>query len=604
MVAGYVRLSRDDDKRNYVSIENQKIIIKQYAAARNITVDRWYEDDGVSGYSLNRPGFGKLMEDLDKDIQIIIAKDLSRIGRHNAKVLLLLDEIKERGKRLLLVDDDYDTDEDEDDIIGIKTWYNERYVKDTSRKIKKVMRARQKEGTLVSRVPFGYVRDRKDKRIIHVIEEEARYVRKIFELYLQGNGYRKIAVILTEEEVPTPFVFLRDRERPQEKAGGKVVRRWTEGMVSGILKNDFYIGNLRLHKRERFLINGSDVRIPKEEQLLFPKNHEAIILQSDFEAVQELMKKRIRSNYRGGGRKESIFGGKLICRDCKAALTPITRRNTQRKYYICSTYNSKGKGFCECSHRIEESSLVQDVITYIRLCRDTLTDSIKAYGREELRGKKEQWEQEREALITSMEIRKKELKTLISQKIRDISKEAENAQVIRDSYEQLQKELSDKIHDYEQRLKDLDTLIISVKERETQPDMALEIINHIIEEGKISREDVEIFIDEIFVDQKGCPEIILKYGLSDLVKADPMKVLNQEEEKLILEITRLIRSEKGRYISIKHLMEKLAESGYRKSCKSLLPYMDLMIAEGILIDAKNSSGVYEKVQEEYDGMFS
>jgi len=136
MNAGYVRLSRDDDKRNYVSIENQKLIINQYASDHGMVIDRWYEDDGVSGYIFDRPGFQQMMADLDKDIDTVYVKDFSRLGRHNAKVLLLLDEFQERGKHLIVIDDNYDSFDYSDDTIGIKTWFNERYVKDTSKKIK------------------------------------------------------------------------------------------------------------------------------------------------------------------------------------------------------------------------------------------------------------------------------------------------------------------------------------------------------------------------------------------------------------------------------------------------------------------------------------
>ena len=147
MNAGYVRLSKDDDKRNYSSIENQKLIITQYAADKNLVIDRWYEDDGVSGYIFDRPGFNQLMEDLDKGIDTVFVKDFSRLGRHNAKILLLLDEFQERGKHLIVVDDHYDNEISEDDTIGITTWFNERYVKDTSKKIRHALGAKQKEGT-------------------------------------------------------------------------------------------------------------------------------------------------------------------------------------------------------------------------------------------------------------------------------------------------------------------------------------------------------------------------------------------------------------------------------------------------------------------------
>lgn len=210
MNAGYVRLSRDDDKKNYVSIENQKLIIRQYADDHGVNIDRWYEDDGISGYIFDRPGFQQMMADLDQEIDTIYVKDFSRLGRHNAKVLLLLDEFQERGKHLIVVDDNYDSMDSSDDTIGIKTWFNERYVKDTSKKIKRAIGARQKEGTLITRPPFGYRRNAENKTILEIVPKEAEYIRKIYDLYLSGSGYRKIATYLTEQNAPTPSMIQRE----------------------------------------------------------------------------------------------------------------------------------------------------------------------------------------------------------------------------------------------------------------------------------------------------------------------------------------------------------------------------------------------------------
>ena len=117
MNVGYVRLSRDDNQRNYVSIENQKLIISQFAAEHNMVIDRWYEDDGFTGYKFERPGFEQLMEDLDKDIDRVFVKDFSRLGRHNANMLLLLEMFQENEKQLIVIDDNYDSMQAEDDTI-------------------------------------------------------------------------------------------------------------------------------------------------------------------------------------------------------------------------------------------------------------------------------------------------------------------------------------------------------------------------------------------------------------------------------------------------------------------------------------------------------
>ena len=236
MNAGYVRLSRDDDKRNYVSIENQKLIINQYAADHGVVIDRWYEDDGISGYIFDRPGFQQMMADLDKDIDTVYVKDFSRLGRHNAKVLLLLDEFQERGKHLVVIDDNYDSMNSSDDTIGIKTWFNERYVKDTSKKIKRAIGARQKEGTLITRPPFGYCRNEKDKTVLEIVPKEAEYIKQIYDLYLSGSGYRKIATYLTEHGAPTPSMIQREREIEEGRLSKRqVASKWSDAMVKEIL---------------------------------------------------------------------------------------------------------------------------------------------------------------------------------------------------------------------------------------------------------------------------------------------------------------------------------------------------------------------------------
>ena len=191
---GYVRLSRDDNKRNYTSILNQKKIIQEYAQQNNLRIQEFYEDDGKSGYSFDRPDFQRMMAELEQ-IQIIIAKDLSRIGRHNAKVLLFLEDMEERGKRVILIDDNYDSWNSEDDIIGIKTWDNERHVKTTSRKVKRIKKLEQQKGTLLTQVPFGYIRHPIHKERILIDEEAAAILNLEKEIYLDGNGIRRTAEI-------------------------------------------------------------------------------------------------------------------------------------------------------------------------------------------------------------------------------------------------------------------------------------------------------------------------------------------------------------------------------------------------------------------------
>lgn len=600
MNAGYVRLSRDDDKKNYISIENQKLIIEQYAMSMGLVIDRWYEDDGVSGYKFNRPSFSKLLEDIENEVDTIIAKDLSRIGRHNAKVLLFLDNIKEQGKRLLLVDDDYDTYEDNDDVIGIKTWYNERYVKDTSKKIKRVLSARQKEGTLMIGVPFGYVRTVQDKSKIEIVDNEAKYVKQIYDLYLQGFGYRKIATILTERAVPTPSMVIRERYlREGKKYNRNITNEWSDNMVSDILKNDFYIGNLRLHKRERNIINGVDHRVSREKQILFEDNHESIIDENTYNLVQEIMKKRVRSNYRGQAKNTTnetntnIFGGCLFCEDCSSRLTPIIRRkNLENKYYICNTYNSKGKRYCEHSHLIKEETLVRDVINYIILCRDSLSELINTYDMNDFIEEQETVESKRKFLRDSINDCKNQLKTVLTQKIKDLSISPENADLINETYKSIQDSIIVKVHGYEKQLSDLEETNLTTSNVQEKLKTALDVVDSIIKKESINRKDVEILIEKIVVDKEGMPKIEFKYGLSGFVKYSPYDELNRKENEIIMATLKLIYEEERDYTSAKYLSKELSNIGYKKSKKSVLPYIAVMIEKGILKPTDNSLKPY------------
>ncbi|BCJ98465.1 recombinase family protein [Anaerocolumna chitinilytica] len=581
MIVGYARLSRDEDKKNYISIENQKMIGNQFALEKNMVIDQWYEDDGVSGYSFNRPGFVDLLNNLE-NIEIIIAKDLSRVGRHNAKVLLLLDELKEKGKRLLLVDDDYDTLNDDDDVIGIKTWYNERYVKDASKKIKRVIRARQKEGTFLTGVPFGYEKDVNVKNKVNIVAEEAEIVKRIFNLYLEGYGYRKIANLLTEQEIPTPSAMRKDRLIKQGKTVKTIPRdQWSDGMVGDILKNDFYLGTFRQHKRERILINGNDTRVSKENQIVFKNNHESIITINDFELAQEAMKKRMRTNYRGKG-ENRLFGSCLFCKDCGSRLTPITRKNSSKQYYICNTYNQKGKRFCNRSHQITEESLLKDILAYIKLCRNGLQHIIETYDLKDFTTEQSNLEDKRKFLTTSIENKKNELKGLLAQKLKETTLNGFEQSVLAETYEELQKEILAKLNGYESQLREFDQSQMETENVKDKLDTAIKVVDNIIEKNNITGKDIEILVDSIIVDEEGFPDIKLRYGLSEIIKYNPLEELNRRENEIILTTMQLIWKEDRNYTSAKYLSRELTNAGFSKSKKSVLPYIAIMIDKGIL----------------------
>lgn len=603
MNAGYVRLSRDDDKQNYVSIENQKLIISQYAQSHGITIDRWYEDDGVSGYIFDRAGFMTMMDDLDKDIDTIYIKDLSRIGRHNAKVLLLLDKLRENGKRLIAIDDNYDSsDSNSEDIIGIKTWFNEIYVKDTSRKIRHAIGARQKNGTLVTQPPFGYKRNAQNKSAIEIVSAEATNIKMIYKLYISGLGYRKISDYLTEQNIPTPSMVQHEREIQEGRLSKKsIASRWSDGMVKDILDNDFYIGTLRLKKRARNTIHGKDKRVPKEDQYVFENHHPAIIDKATFALVQELKEKRNRTNYRGsrgqwiGSEIPNPFATCLFCKDCGNRLTPVKRQTSkrERKYYVCSTYNTKGRRYCSKAHLIEEDTLMEDVITYIKLCRNALCQVITTYDLKDLDSERKTLEKKQLEIHNNISEYKHQLKVLLAQKIKDMASAGDNQDLLNETYDSMQKNLLYKIQKLELQLKDLNTSILESSDVKGKLNSALDVVDRVIADGRLSRQDIELLIEKITVDSNGMPEITLKYGLSDLIDYSPATEINYRENTIIAIIMKLVAEDNRGYTSAKYISESLTKLGFNKSKRKVLPYINLMKSLQILEDTDNSLKPYK-----------
>lgn len=596
MNAGYVRLSRDDDHKNYVSIENQKLIINQYATDHGAVIDRWYEDDGISGYIFDRPGFQQMMADLKKDIDTVYVKDFSRLGRHNAKVLLLLDEFQERGKHLIVIDDNYDSMDSSDDTIGIKTWFNERYVKDTSKKIKHAIGARQKEGTLITRPPFGYRRNSKDKAILEIIPKEAAVIKEIYDLYLSGSGYRKIATYLTEQGMATPSMIQRERELEEGIVSKRTVAsKWSDSMVKEILDNDFYIGTFRLKKRARNTVHGKDRRVPKEEQCIFENHHPAIIDKATFSLVQELKEKRNRTNYRGsrgqwlGSEIPNPFGSCLFCKDCGSRLTPIKRKTSsrERKYYICTTYNTKGKNYCSKAHLIEEDDLMEDVLTYIKMCRNALCEVIATYDLKDFEAEKKTVEEKRQELQSMIGEKKSQLKVMLAQKVKDLSASSGNEDLINETYESLQSDLLAQIHGLEMQRKELDETAIETPDVKDKLKNALDVVDKIIAGGILDRRDIELLIEKIVIDEDGMPEITLKYGLSNLINYSPADEMNRRENTIIAIVMKLIAEDERRFTSAKYLSEHITDLGFKKTKQSILPYIALMKELRILEPTEN-----------------
>ena len=588
MIDGYVRLSRDDNKRNYSSIENQKLIIQKYAEENNMIVRHIYEDDGISGYSFNRPQFQNMMANLGS-IDVIVAKDLSRIGRHNAKVLLFLEEMEEQGKRVILIDDNYDSLYSDDDIIGIKTWDNERHVKNTSRKVKRIKKMEQENGTLKCAPPFGYTRHPLNKQMVLIDEEAAAILNLEKDLYLEGNGIRKIAEILSDRGVPTPTMLQKERFQalglPYHR---EVAYMWSYGMVKDTLFNDYHNGVLRTHKRERMTINGKDKKISRDQQYVFPDHHPKIFDDDTMKLLFEVKDSRHHSQYRGQRKHINLFSGCLYCKDCGRKLTAINRPN-RGKYYVCGTYNKKGKQFCEHAHLVTEETLMDALVKYLTLCRDSLADIIQNFDLSNLKAPTYSADDSQQRLESELEKIKKELKTLITQKVKELTTNPGMAEIINETYASLQTEKMERISAIEKTLQNL-TKEPHIPTAAIKPNLqtALDILNEVVEQKSLTRTDIEVLVEKIIVDKDGNVDIYLKHGLGNLAAYDFKADKENLKLTMMIEAIRLLKKDETGFTSVKFLAESLKDMGYPMHKKKFTTYMEHLLDLGLV----EKTGIY------------
>lgn len=523
-VVGYCRLSRDEDKENYSSIEEQKRIIKDYASSRNWIIEDkdFYIDDNVSGYTFNRPEFTKMLEKVKGGkIDVVIAKDLSRIGRNNGKVLVLIDEFKNMQKNLILVSEmggTYDVLNDRDDTIGITTWFNERYVKDCSRKTRDHMYSKQKTGRLVMGNYYGYVKDKEDVTRLYVDEEIRPVIELIYKLYVEeGLGRKKICDILNSKyNYPTPSVYYRQKHLERGRIYKHPVQElWSTYMISNILNNDVYTGNLRTHKKKTISIRGRAIKLPEEEHFVFENHHEAIISKETFEMAQNIRKRKARFKSTSGTRKRKYaFSGLIRCGDCGFGVSGITmNRKQKQKGYECSQYRTYGKARCKC-HEIKESDIIIHLKEFLKFTKEKYQEEINKI---EIEVKTNKEQTNKEKIKFEIETLKAEYKVLLNQKIKDLAgnNNEYQKQMIEASYKELELEKTSKIEKLQEILQKAEQDIS--KEKIKKLKTVMEYFDEIISAEVPSRYVLENIIDTIWIYSNKTVKFDLKVDIQKLI---------------------------------------------------------------------------------------
>lgn len=521
IVVAYLRLSVEDgDDKESSSISNQRRMIEKYAEENGLIISKFYIDDGYSGYKMDRPEFNMLKYDLNNNnVDVIIVKDLSRLGRHSAKVQLFLENILNDGKRIITLGDNYDTNKEEThSMAGIYAWLNEMQVKDTSRKVKNSLHALQREGKLLCNVPYGYYKNARDKTKCHVDHNIAPYVRQIFDMYTNGMGIKEIARVLSESNIPTPTMVKKQRQEADGQISKiKVSGIWDTSVIIKILKNEFYLGTLVLNKTKTRSIRGKKINTTPEEHLKFPDHHEAIIDAQTFRLAQELRNSRRCNHFRGQKSKvrKNLFAGIIYCADCGAILT--TSGATSNTRYICKTYNVFGTSKCT-NHAIMENDILEVLFDLLRDCRDNLQDVLAdinniIHAELKARGKKENNEYD---LVKMLDSSKKALEVLIEMKMKEILKNPSMADIIDSTYNEMQNEKYKEIKMLEQQIADQQDVDIDEKQLKDDVNAALTIINKVLTSGEITKKQILMLVDKLVVYEDSGIDIYLKGNLHEL----------------------------------------------------------------------------------------
>ena len=469
ITALYERLSRDDELQGESnSIINQKKILEEYASKNNLSNIIHFTDDGISGTQFDRPGFMEMMNGVNTgNIGCIIVKDMSRLGRDYLKVGQCMEILRQKGVRLIAINDNVDSFYREDDFTPFRNIMNEWYARDTSRKIQSTFRSKGESGKhTASTPPYGYIKDEKDKNKWIVDEKAAEIVRRIFNLTMDGAGPYKIAKILEADKIDIPAYH-------QQKMGYGLHQsknfeypyRWCSSTIASILKKKEYLGHTVNFKTRKHFKDKKSKYVSEDKWLIFENTHEAIIDQETFDNVQ-----RIRGNvkrYPDGWGEYHPLTGLMYCADCGSKMYVHRTSNYKNiPYYVCSNYKKVPCGtLCPSAHRIKAEvvlNLIQETLKDIKNYLDEDNEAFIHSIQNEMEEKEKAHIEKKKIRLTESQNRLQELERLMCRIYEDmiLNKIPNNRyEILNNQYETEQLALSKEIKDLE--------LVISRYEKET-----------------------------------------------------------------------------------------------------------------------------------------
>jgi len=561
----YERLSRDDgDDKESNSISTQKSLLEQYAKNNGLPNPTHFTDDGISGTRFDRPGFMAMMAEVEAgNVECIVIKDMSRLGRDYLKVGQIMEMLRQRGIRLIAVNDGIDTEKGEDDFLPFRNIMHEWYARDTSKKIKSTFKTKGMSGKhCTGTVHYGYLWDEKRENWI-VDEEAAEVVQSIFRMTMEGYGPYQIACMLTEKKIEIPSVHLaRHGEGVNKNKTVKDPCGWGSSTVVHILKKREYLGHTVNFKTRKHFKDKKSRYVDESEWTIFENTHEPLIDQETFDNVQ-----RIRSNvrrYPDGWGEAHPLTGLMYCADCGGKMYVHRTNNGKRiAQYTCSQYSKVPVGvLCGTQHRINAEvvlTLIADMLKAIaEYSKNDRAEFIKAVQDAQETQRSSDIAKKKKRLVMAQK-RAAELEKLICKiyedsvlgKLPEARYAALDEQYAKEQgalYEEI-KGIKTAIDGYEQSRKSADKFIALVEKYENFDTMTTTMLNEFVEKilvherdrkGSIeTTQEVEIFFN--FVGRYIPP----RFGEVELTPEEQEALRKKEETKDRLHRNYLRRKESG-----------------------------------------------------------
>ena len=500
VTALYARLSKDDDLvGDSNSIVHQKEILAKYAKEHGFTNIEFYVDDGFSGTNFNRPDFQRMMADAEEGkISTVIVKDMSRFGRDYIMVGYYTEiYFSNLDIRFIAINDNVDSNiQTENDLTPFKNVFNEWYARDTSKKIRAVFKAKGNSGKhLTTNPPFGYKKDPNDKEKWIIDDEAAATVRRIFQMYVDGYRISEIGHKLTEEKVETPILYYMNRGI-KTNARSEYPEIWDLMSIKYILSQTAYAGHtVNFQTAVKSYKTKKQIRLPKEDWIIYRNTQEPIIDEKTFETVQQMRKaKRARTKYN----EPNMFSGLLYCADCGNHLT-IQRvaRNRKMDNFSCATYRKKKKGLCSC-HRI----LVSDLETIVKNDLQKVCEYVflheKEFMDEYLSGSKKETEKFQSKTKTELK-RLSERQEEIGRIIRKLYEDNVNGRITDERFDFLAKSYESEGVDLKTRIQELQIALSAFVQEEERISKFLKVIKSYTKIEELTPEILNSFIEKIYI---------------------------------------------------------------------------------------------------------